>query len=409
MSRFWRKLTTLFAFNKLPSTFEAATVFMPPSQIKTIFAESKDKREVFSHLAFALNTTESELLKDLSYRLGLNFSPTIPESVITTTLKHYASSPEAASLLDKLFSFGAVPDFSQLTSEDASSFTPSGFYCIDPSSLEPFRYLGKGKKLTFKISTWPILKHVIDNVSARLTEFDNPLALQVLFLILDEGRSYGSSIIEIYAQNEDLFYGFTTKDGREAKGNIHKSVYHNFFQLLTRYASEPDLTLRYNNVTISVLSSHPGRFLLGPKEFLQEEDLIRRKVINNLKPAAEKKWILVIEDNAFFAKVLQRYLTQVGFHIESLQDGARLLQYLGNIPRSPDLIICDVHLPGIPGETIVKMLKNHPLYQSIPIIMLSSDTTPESELDLIRAGAVAYIPKSKDPRILCAHIERMLE
>jgi CheY-like chemotaxis protein len=64
-------------------------------------------------------------------------------------------------------------------------------------------------------------------------------------------------------------------------------------------------------------------------------------------------------------------------------------------------------MPNLRGDQVIILLAQHSLLRHIPVIALTSDESVETEVELTRIGATAVIQKSKDPRILCAHIDRL--
>ena len=68
----------------------------------------------------------------------------------------------------------------------------------------------------------------------------------------------------------------------------------------------------------------------------------------------------------------------------------------------------DINMPGMDGFQVAQALKSDPSTLDIPIVMLTSSTTPESALTGLRAGAIDYIPKDVFAmRILVETIKQM--
>ncbi len=68
--------------------------------------------------------------------------------------------------------------------------------------------------------------------------------------------------------------------------------------------------------------------------------------------------------------------------------------YRGNATyHIPTLIMLDIHIPGTDGLSILKSLKEHPLTEYIPVIILTGDTSNRVALDALRAKANAFITK----------------
>jgi len=113
--------------------------------------------------------------------------------------------------------------------------------------------------------------------------------------------------------------------------------------------------------------------------------------------------ILVVEDEARIAEVVQHYLERDGHQVvwrvtgeDALEDAAR---------RPPDLVVLDLGLPGISGEEVCRRLREG---SDVPIIML---TARDSEQDLLRGlevGADDYLTKPFSPRELTARVRALL-
>jgi two-component system NtrC family sensor kinase len=60
------------------------------------------------------------------------------------------------------------------------------------------------------------------------------------------------------------------------------------------------------------------------------------------------------------------------------------------------------------GRDFLARVKGDARFRSIPVVMLTSDDDVEAEIGLLEAGAEAFVSKSKDPRILCAQIRKLV-
>ena len=101
--------------------------------------------------------------------------------------------------------------------------------------------------------------------------------------------------------------------------------------------------------------------------------------------------ILVIDDSRFVQLAIERVLREAGFHTIAAADGEQGLH--AAVQESPDLILLDVMLPGLPGTSILASLKRNPVTSGIPVIVLSG----LSRLDRARLeseGAEGYLAKS---------------
>jgi len=110
---------------------------------------------------------------------------------------------------------------------------------------------------------------------------------------------------------------------------------------------------------------------------------------------APRQKILCIEDNASNLKLVKRILAQrPDIEVVAAMQGGLGVQLASEI--QPALILLDLHLPDVPGEQILRRLRDDPATSSIPVAILSADATAGQAQRLVAAGAKAYISKPLD-------------
>jgi two-component system, sensor histidine kinase and response regulator len=118
------------------------------------------------------------------------------------------------------------------------------------------------------------------------------------------------------------------------------------------------------------------------------------------------KKILIIEDEEVDLYILTTSLKTCGYDIHSAKTGADGIQKALEI--TPDLIICDITMPGIDGFDVLKEIKLYPEISCIPFIFISAN----DELDQIRAGmdlgADDYLVKPISAEIILKCVEARL-
>jgi CheY-like chemotaxis protein len=77
--------------------------------------------------------------------------------------------------------------------------------------------------------------------------------------------------------------------------------------------------------------------------------------------------------------------------------------------HAPDLILLDLHLPDIPGEEVLRRLREDPVTRGIPVIMISADATQGQVKRLLAAGADHYLTKPLDVKSFVQVVERTLD
>jgi two-component system, OmpR family, phosphate regulon response regulator OmpR len=120
--------------------------------------------------------------------------------------------------------------------------------------------------------------------------------------------------------------------------------------------------------------------------------------------AEQLKKILMVDDDLRMRELLQRYLTEQGFNINSVSDGKEMDKSLA--ADSFDLLILDLMLPGEDGLAICRRLRgsNH----TMPIIMLTARGDEVDRIVGLEMGADDYLPKPFNPRELLARINAVL-
>ena len=106
---------------------------------------------------------------------------------------------------------------------------------------------------------------------------------------------------------------------------------------------------------------------------------------------ANRKRILVVEDDRLSFIVLRQLLTAQGYEILQTSQGWDGI----NRARSeqPDLIVMDIRLPDISGLDATLLLKQSDQTRNIPIIAVTALVTPEDRANALDSGCDAYITK----------------
>ncbi len=106
---------------------------------------------------------------------------------------------------------------------------------------------------------------------------------------------------------------------------------------------------------------------------------------------AGQKTILVVEDDESVRTLIAKQLS-TEYTVYQAPEAQSALQLLGTI-RAPDLIVCDVMMPGMTGIQFAKHLKGLDGFKQIPIIFLTAKTGALDVIEGINAGARHYITK----------------
>lgn len=108
----------------------------------------------------------------------------------------------------------------------------------------------------------------------------------------------------------------------------------------------------------------------------------------------DQSTILVVEDDHAMRKVLQEHLTTLGYRIVAAASTEAALEVLDG--TAPDLILTDVHMPGMSGIELCRHVKGDPRFQLTPVILLTAVTDLDARVAGLAAGADDFFAKPFD-------------
>ena len=130
------------------------------------------------------------------------------------------------------------------------------------------------------------------------------------------------------------------------------------------------------------------------RERMAEGQVVDLAALRQLKAQKAKPTVLVIEDDETMRAALKRILETDGIDVRTAADGTQLGAALDN--KMVDLIMLDIGLPWINGFELAKLLKEHPVLKSIPLIFVSGHTSDADVKQGFSVGADDYIKKPFD-------------
>ncbi len=114
-------------------------------------------------------------------------------------------------------------------------------------------------------------------------------------------------------------------------------------------------------------------------------------------------FVMIVEDEAKLAKLLEDYLHASGFETQSIADGREVLPAIER--RRPDLVLLDLMLPGKGGLEVFKEVR---AAGDVPIIMVTALVEEVDRLIGLELGADDYICKPYSPREVVARVKAVL-
>ena len=109
----------------------------------------------------------------------------------------------------------------------------------------------------------------------------------------------------------------------------------------------------------------------------------------------QKLHVLLIEDDADDVELLQdAFVTKGIVHtMHVINDGGLVTSYLHANKEYPDIIVMDLNLPKVHGKEILKEIKSVPVYDKIPVVILTTSSSPEDKKYTLSLGADDYLIK----------------
>jgi two-component system alkaline phosphatase synthesis response regulator PhoP len=113
--------------------------------------------------------------------------------------------------------------------------------------------------------------------------------------------------------------------------------------------------------------------------------------------------ILIVEDHPTMREALRLVLEREDLDIVEASDGNVALTLARSEP--PDLVLLDLHIPGMPGEEVLSELKADPTTSHARVIVVTA-TGEEGRARALAVGADAYFTKPFSPTALLQAVEQ---
>jgi DNA-binding response OmpR family regulator len=116
--------------------------------------------------------------------------------------------------------------------------------------------------------------------------------------------------------------------------------------------------------------------------------------------------ILVVEDDPAILANLSRFLRLEGFEVVTATNGAEGLRAVSK--HRPDLVVSDLRMPEMDGETFLTTLRTDALFATLPVIFLTASADRAERDAKLKLGASDYLVKPLDLQELLAAVRKHL-
>src|ERR1700687_4407523 len=116
--------------------------------------------------------------------------------------------------------------------------------------------------------------------------------------------------------------------------------------------------------------------------------------------------ILVVDDAAVTLKLIASLLRNEGYKVQIASNAEQALSTLRTI--RPDLVLVDVHLPGIDGFELARQVRQDTRLQDIAVVAMTASSRQGIEQEAADAGCDGFIAKPIEPQTLRDRVRQYL-
>lgn len=117
------------------------------------------------------------------------------------------------------------------------------------------------------------------------------------------------------------------------------------------------------------------------------------------------KTILTVDDSRMMREMLLMVLRDAGFNVVQAEDGQEGLDVLAD--AAPDVIITDINMPKLDGYGFIEGVRRDERYRAVPILVLSTESSPDKKARARNAGATGWLVKPFQAETLLDVVRRV--
>lgn len=304
--------------------------------------------------------------------------------------------------------------FSQVISADSQGGTGLGLYL----TLQFTRLLGgevtalstEGKGSTFSM----ILPAIYQSEKSELEEQkivvqDKLVPIEIksqkykkkILIIDDEKEAHEAITPELQAADFDIIQAFNGESGFLMAQKHHPDLILldvvlpdiDGWQVLSQLKADEKLKL-IPVIMLTQLTSEKFAFSRGVADYLVKPVGGKELVENIKKTIALKKinYILVVDDDEALRQLFCSVLHKTGWKVKEAANGREAIEIIQQ--EIPSLILLDILMPEVNGFEVIEKLQINPLWNEIPIIILTSATLTKEELERLEHASLRVFQKS---------------
>ncbi|NJL93513.1 MAG: response regulator [Anaerolineae bacterium] len=165
-------------------------------------------------------------------------------------------------------------------------------------------------------------------------------------------------------------------------------------------------------IMISMLDDKHTGFALGASDYLEKpiNPLELTDVMNKYRCGTPPCTILVVDDDPSARDLLRDLLVAHQWTVAEASNGREALDWLETSADLPSLILLDLMMPEMDGFAFVRALQSHPIWRSLPVIVVSAMRLTEEDRAVLNGGIQEVLQKGAYTRErLLSEIHRLVQ
>jgi two-component system, chemotaxis family, chemotaxis protein CheY len=106
---------------------------------------------------------------------------------------------------------------------------------------------------------------------------------------------------------------------------------------------------------------------------------------------SDEKTILLVDDSPAMRQLLRFAVKRLGLRCLEAGNGEEAIAALG--ANAIDMVVCDINMPVMDGFTFLRILREHPKWKALPIVMVTTEGDTVDRERAMKLGANAYLTK----------------
>ncbi|MCC6932473.1 MAG: response regulator [Deltaproteobacteria bacterium] len=376
----------MFSFFKQKQlTFEQALAKTLKKDIRCCQGKNLRDPQLFSQISSALLIPEQKLIHKIAALLKLDTTDVlnIPDKSLIVMTGYSA---------DKLTRHGIIPQ----ARDNGYSLACSNPYALD---LNMYRQ----HKIPVIICSHAIIEKSWETYQEK-SEF-NPAEetlIKALEILAKSALSLGGQMITFGKVDHDRYEIITPS--RKFQGKLSSELI-NMLEayMCSKFETEVPSSLNPSCHLFLQRCFHGTAYPL--ELIIKDENTIDTEELNK-KSKNKTPHLAIVDDDRRYIELLKQIITKHGWQVTCYNDSRLALEELRD-NGSIDLVISDVHMPGLNGWELAKELCSR--RKRAPILMLTSDCDNDLEAQLINLGVDGFVNKQQSPAVLFAWCKNILQ